>query len=75
MNKIYNDIFCINPNISTSLSFILGLILIDDLSTVEQNMLGNWIMLIAQTIITHASSQNIIEAKIKGGSININSKK
>ena len=74
MNKIYNDLFNINPRISTSISFILGLLLIDNLTTPEQNMLGNWIILLGQTIITNASSQNVIEARIKGGIITINSK-
>ncbi len=75
MNKIVEDIFNINPKYSTSISFILGLVLVNDLTAVEQNMLGNWIILLGQTILTNASSQNLIEAKIKGGRININSKK
>lgn len=75
MKKAYNDIFNVNPNYSTTIAYIIGLLLIDDLSVTEQNTLGNWIMLIAQTIVTHAASQNIIEARIKGGGININSKK
>lgn len=75
MNKIYNDLFNLNPKYSTSISFILGLVLINDLNAVEQNMLGNWIILLGQTILTNAASQNVIEARIKGGRININSKK
>ena len=74
MRKSFNDIFNVNPKYSSSIAYILGLLLIDDLSVVEQNTLGNWLMLVAQTIITNAASQNIIEAKIKGGRININSK-
>ncbi len=74
MNKSFNDIFNVNPRLSTSISFILGLLLIDNLTTPEQNMLGNWIILIGQTIITNAASQNVIEARIKGGAISINSK-
>ena len=75
MKESFNDIFNINPKISTSISFILGLILIDDLTTPEQNMLGNWIILLGQTIVTNACAQNVIEARVKGGSISINSKK
>ncbi len=37
-------------------------------------MLGNWIILIGQTILTNAASQNIIESRIGGNIININSK-
>ena len=54
--------------------FILGLVLVDNLTAPEQNMLGNWIILIGQTILTNAASQNIIESRISGGIININSK-
>lgn len=36
----------------TLLAFILGYILIDNLSSTEQNALGNWLMLVAQTLCT-----------------------
>lgn len=74
MNKSFNNLFNINPRYSTSFSFILGLILIDSLNTSEQNMLGNWIILLGQTILTNAASQNLIESKIQGTKVNINSK-
>lgn len=75
MNKSFNELFNINPRYSTSISFILGLLLIDSLDTSEQNMLGNWIILLGQTILTNAASQNLIESRIQGEKININSKK
>ena len=74
MNDIFNDLFNINPTYSTSISFILGLILVDNLNTAEQNMLGNWIILLGQTILTNASSQNVIESRLQGVRYNINSK-
>lgn len=74
MNKSFHDLFNTNPRYSTSISFILGLLLVDSLTAPEQNMLGNWIILIGQTILTNAASQNIIESRINGGIININSK-
>ena len=74
MKDSFNKLFNINPKYSTIFAFIIGYILIDDLDVNEQNMLGEWIMLIAQTIVTNANSQNIIESRIKGNSININSK-
>ena len=40
----------------TLLAFILGYILIDNLSSTEQNALGNWLMLVAQTLCTSGSS-------------------
>lgn len=39
----------------TTLAFIIGLTLIDNLSSTEQNAVGNWIMLIAQTLCTNGS--------------------
>lgn len=72
MNK--QDLFNINPKYSTTAAFILGLILTDNLSAPEQNMLGNWILLIGQTILTNAGSQNLIETRIQSNNININSK-
>ena len=40
---------------STALAFIIGLALIDNLTSTEQNAVGNWIMLIAQTLCTNGS--------------------
>lgn len=74
MKESFHDIFNTNPRYSTTVGFILGLLLVDDLTAPEQNMLGNWIILIGQTILTNASSQNIIESRIGGNIININSK-
>ena len=74
MSNSFNKLFNTNPRYSTILAFIIGLILIDDLNVNEQNMLGDWLMLVAQTIITNANSQNIIESRIKQNQININSK-
>ena len=74
MNKSFHDLFITNPRYSTSISFILGLLLVDSLTAPEQNMLGNWIILIGQTILTNAASQNIIESRISGNIFNINSK-
>lgn len=74
MKDSFDDLFNINPTYSTSIAFILGLLLVSDLNTPEQNMLGNWIILLGQTILTNASAQNIIESRIQGNRYNINSK-
>ena len=68
------DLFNTNPKLSTTLAFIIGLLLIDDLSADEQDMLGSWLMLISQTLVTNANSQTIIEERILNNQININSK-
>ena len=72
MKDSFDALFNINPTYSTSIAFILGLLLVSDLNTPEQNMLGNWIILLGQTILTNASAQNIIEARIQGNRYNIN---
>lgn len=74
MKDSFDDLFNINPTYSTSIAFILGLLLVSDLNTPEQNMLGNWIILLGQTILTNASAQNVIESRIQGNRYNINSK-
>ena len=74
MDKVFDEIFNINPKLTTSISFILGLLLVCDLDTAEQNMLGNFIYLIGQTIITNAASQHLIEARLHGKRANINSR-
>ena len=74
MKECFEDLFNINSRYSTSISFILGLVLVDSLNTAEQNMIGNWIILLGQTILTNASAQNVIESRIQGTRYNINSK-
>jgi len=74
MKQSFDEIFNTNPKIATSIAFILGLILTDDLTAYEQSSLGNWLMLVSQTIITNASFQNLIETRINGQLINTNSK-
>ena len=69
------ELFNINPKISTTMCTIIGLILTDDLSAIEHSVLGNWLMLISQILITNANSQAYIQNKINQSTININSKK
>ena len=40
----------------TTLAFIIGLALIDNLTSTEQNAVGNWIMLIAQTLCNNGKT-------------------
>ena len=39
----------------TIAAFILGYVLIDNLTSTEQNALGNWLMLVSQTLCTNGS--------------------
>jgi hypothetical protein len=69
-----DKLFNINPTVSTLCSYLVGLLLVGDLTASEQSALGNWIFLVGQTLITHGASQAIIENRISGDIININSK-
>jgi len=64
----------INPQIFSLSAVIVGAALIDHFSIQEQSSIGNWFMLLAQYIITHASQQNLIESRLDRVNININSK-
>lgn len=65
------------PNISTNTytfsSIIIGYLLIDHLTANEQNALGNWFMTIGQILEANSSWQQVLEERIKGNTININS--
>lgn len=73
--KKFDDIFNINPKYSTTSAFILGLILIDNLTYAEQNALGEWLILIGQTLVANSGFQLVIENRINNYKLNINSKK
>lgn len=51
------------PNVSAkTFSFsaiVIGYMLIDDLTSNEQNALGNWLMLVAQVLCTNAYYQQV----------------
>ena len=69
-----SELFNTNPIVSTTICSIIGLSLIGDLTAQEQNVLGNWLMLIAQELITNAASQGLIQNKLSNNQVNINSK-
>lgn len=53
----------VNPRIFTLSAFTVGFILIDNLTTYEQNALGNWFMLLGQTLCTNSSVHMVKEEK------------
>jgi len=69
------DSFLYNPRTYTLVSLVIGYLLIGDLSAVEQNALGNFLMTIGQILENNAAIQQVIEDKFKGNTYNINSKK
>lgn len=68
-----DDLFNLNPKVSTAVCVLIAYLLIDDLTANEQNVLGNWLMLISQLIITNAAAQGLIERRVQGNIFNINS--
>lgn len=69
-----DDIFNINPKVSTAICVLIGYLIIEDFNANEQNVIGNWLMLISQLVITNAVSQSIIEQRCNGNILNLNSK-
>ena len=74
MRECFDDLFNTNPRYVSTLSFILGLLLIDNLTAAEQNVVGNFLEAVGQIILANAASQGLIENRIHGNVININSK-
>lgn len=73
MVKYMDDIFTLNPKVSSAVCILIGYLLIDELTANEQNVVGNWLMLISQLLITNAASQGLIERRVQGPIMNINS--
>lgn len=63
-----------NPELYSFSAFVVGAILTGDLTALEQNSVGNWMMLVGQYMVTYASQQALIEGRIQNHNININSK-
>ena len=67
------------PNVdwrlTTALATTLGYLITDDFTSLEQIAIANWILQVGQTVITNATFQHLIEARIIGEErINLNSK-
>ena len=71
----YRDSFLYNPKTYTIASFIVGYLLIGDLTSIQQNAIGNWLMTVAQILEGNSAIQQAIEEKFQGNTYNINSKK
>lgn len=44
----------VSPKIYTMSAAVVGFLLLDDLTSSEQNALGNWLMLVSQVLCTNA---------------------
>lgn len=54
----------IPPKLFTLSAVAVGYILIDDLTSNEQNAIGNWLMLTAQVLCTNAYFQQLEDEKV-----------
>ena len=64
----------IDPKIQTLISTLVGMALIDDFNAREQLAIGNGLVLMGQTMITNGNFQLLIEQRMMGDAININSR-
>ncbi len=62
-----------DPKLYTISAVIIGLALTDNFTANEQDAIGNWFMTIGQTLENCGSWQEVVEERIKGNTININS--
>ncbi len=64
----------LDPTVFAFLACIVGAACCGDYDANEQNSIGNWFMLLGQFMITKAGQQALIEGRLDGNNININSK-
>ena len=64
-----------DPNLFSMVAAIAGAIVVGDFDDYELNSIGNWIILFGQYLLTFASQQQLIEQRIEGHNIKINSRK
>lgn len=64
-----------DPNLFSMVAAIAGAIASGDFDDYELNSIGNWVILFGQYLLTFAAQQQLIEQRIEGHNININSKK
>ena len=55
-------VFNIGPYSFTTSAFLIGLLLVQELSIEEQDSIGNWLQLVGLTMQTYASQQITIDA-------------
>ena len=54
--------FNLDPYTFTGSAVVIGLILVNELSALEQNSIGNWLQLVGLTVQTYASQEALIES-------------
>lgn len=64
MRNLYDLILNLPAKQYTLVSTIIGFALIDDLTALEQNTLGNFLMLIGQILETNSAQEQLLQNKI-----------
>lgn len=64
MNDSYFGLFELQPRTLIIISFLIGYILSDDLNGYELAVLGNFFMLLAQTLVTASAEALLLENKV-----------
>ncbi len=73
-NNINNFPPNINPQVFSWIAALIGSACVSDYTALEQNSIGNWLILVGQFILTNAAQQQLIEGRIENHNININSR-
>lgn len=70
MEKI---VFNIDAYSFTTTAFLIGILLVQELSNEEQNTVGNWLQLVGLTMLTYASQYSMLHQNDTNENNNINS--
>ncbi len=65
----------LDPKVYNASAILIGLALIGNFNVDEQNAIGNWFMTIGQVLENNAAWQCLIEGRLQGDNVNINSRK
>lgn len=65
----------VDPKVATISATIIGFALIDNFTANEQNAIGNWFITIGQILENNSAWQQMVESRISGNTLNINSEK
>ena len=63
----------LDPKLYNISAVLIGFALIDNFTAAEQNAIGNWFITIGQILENNSAWQQVIESRISGNTININS--
>lgn len=64
----------VNPQLFAWLAAAVGSLAVGDYNALEQNSIGNWLIMVGQFILTNAAQQQLIEGRLENSNININSR-